>query len=89
MNALWPLLRPGGMLLYCTCSVLPQENEDNVQRFLANHPDASASPVDAHWGVVRGGGRQVLPGEQGMDGFYYARLFKDRLIARLIARLIE
>lgn len=80
LNALWPLLRPGGILLYCTCSVLPQENEDNVQRFLASHPDASASSIEADWGMERGAGRQVLPGEQGMDGFYYARLFKARLI---------
>jgi 16S rRNA (cytosine967-C5)-methyltransferase len=74
LDALWPLLRPGGRLLYSTCSVLPAENADQVAAFLARTPDARALPLDARFGRVAGAGRQRLPGEDGMDGFYYALL---------------
>lgn len=74
--ALWPLLRPGGRLLYATCSVLRQENEQVVAAFLAAHPEAREQPIAAHWGRALAQGRQILPGEDGMDGFYYAILVK-------------
>jgi 16S rRNA (cytosine967-C5)-methyltransferase len=76
LEALWPLLRPGGCLVYCTCSILPEENEQVVQGFLAAHADASEQAIDAGWGHTRVVGRQVLPGEHQMDGFYYARVEK-------------
>ncbi len=76
LNALWPLLKPGGMLLYVTCSVLPQENIKQLQRFCAEHGDAIELPIEAAWGVQHAIGRQILPGQDGMDGFYYARLQK-------------
>jgi 16S rRNA (cytosine967-C5)-methyltransferase len=76
LEALWPLLRPGGRLLYATCSVLRDENERQVESFLAAHPDAAAMPLDARFGRSSGAGRQRLPGEDGMDGFFYALLRK-------------
>jgi 16S rRNA (cytosine967-C5)-methyltransferase len=72
IDALWPLLAPGGALLYATCSVFPRENEEVLARFLATHPDAQPTVLDAAWGRPRGPGRQVLPGDDGMDGFFYA-----------------
>ncbi|ALP54329.1 16S rRNA methyltransferase [Candidatus Tenderia electrophaga] len=76
LRALWPLLRPGGMLVYVTCSVLPQENVQQVQRFCAEQEDAEPVPIAAQWGREQVLGRQILPGQQGMDGFYYACLRK-------------
>lgn len=76
LQALWPLLKPGGVFLYATCSILPQENEQQVTRFLAAQTDACEKVIDASWGNPREAGRQILPGENGMDGFYYACLQK-------------
>jgi 16S rRNA (cytosine967-C5)-methyltransferase len=77
MARLWPLLAPGGMLVYATCSVLKQENELNVEHFLATHGDARERPIAAPWGHAGVCGRQILPGEAGMDGFFYACLVKE------------
>ena len=76
LTGLWPLLKPGGRLLYATCSVLRQENERVIAAFLAAHPDAGEQPISADWGRTPAHGRQILPGEAGMDGFYYAVLRK-------------
>ncbi|MCF6281851.1 MAG: 16S rRNA (cytosine(967)-C(5))-methyltransferase RsmB [Candidatus Polarisedimenticolaceae bacterium] len=76
LNAIWPLLKPGGLLLYATCSLLPDENELQVGRFLARTADATARPIQATWGHAKSVGRQTLPGEATMDGFYYALLEK-------------
>lgn len=76
LHALWPLLAPGGILLYATCSVMRQENDGQIARFLQNQADAIELPITAEWGTALAHGRQILPGEQGMDGFYYARLVK-------------
>jgi 16S rRNA (cytosine967-C5)-methyltransferase len=76
LNNLWSLLRPDGRLVYATCSVLRQENEKVVATFLTAHPDARESPITADWGRALSRGRQILPGEAGMDGFYYAVLVK-------------
>jgi 16S rRNA (cytosine967-C5)-methyltransferase len=77
LDATWPLLRAGGVLLYATCSVLPEENARQVEAFLGRTPDASASALDERFGHAAGPGRQRLPGEDGMDGFFYARLHKS------------
>ena len=64
------------MLLYSTCSLIPEENENQVQAFLRRTPDARERPIASDWGHARSLGRQTLPGEQQMDGFYYVRLEK-------------
>lgn len=74
LEGLWPCLRTGGRLVYATCSILPTENARVVDRFLALHDDARAEPIEANWGRPAGAGRQILPGEDGMDGFFYALL---------------
>ncbi len=77
LEALWAILKPGGTLLYATCSILPQENTHQIQQFLKDTPDARLSPlIKAE--TVENPGRQILPGEQQMDGFYYARLVKSK-----------
>ncbi|NOX42781.1 MAG: 16S rRNA (cytosine(967)-C(5))-methyltransferase RsmB [Gammaproteobacteria bacterium] len=79
LAALWPLLKPGGKLLYATCSVLPQENHKQLQLFLHQHTDAKEDLIDADWGHRQNVGRQILPGENAMDGFYFARIEKIAL----------
>jgi 16S rRNA (cytosine967-C5)-methyltransferase len=76
LDALWPVLRPGGRLLYATCSVLKAENDAQIDAFLARRLDAVARQLDARYGRTAGAGRQRLPGEDGMDGFFYALLEK-------------
>jgi 16S rRNA (cytosine967-C5)-methyltransferase len=76
LDAMWPLLSAGGMLLYSTCSLIPEENEYQIQAFLGRTPDATERPIVSDWGHARSFGRQTLPGEQEMDGFYYACLEK-------------
>jgi len=77
LSQLWPLLKPGGILLYATCSTLTVENVQQITQFLATTSDAKELPIDATWGIAQSVGRQILPGQDGMDGFYYARLIKS------------
>jgi len=72
MDTAWSVLKPGGALLYSTCSVMKKENELQAESFLKRHPDAAASEL---WS---GGpsSHQVLPGEDDGDGFFYARFIK-------------
>ena len=77
LDQLWPLLKPGGMLIYATCSILPQENTQQIENFLARQSHAFHKDIDAAWGYVTSAGRQILPGEDGMDGFFYAMLYKQ------------
>lgn len=76
LDALWMLVKPGGLLLYTTCSILKSENQGQIESFLSRHADTREHPMDQNWGVACSAGRQRFPGEQGMDGFYYARLVK-------------
>ena len=76
LDAIWPCLKPGGKLLYVTCSILPAENQDQMTHFLQHHPDAMALPLPDSWGHACFVGRQILPGEHDMDGFFYALLIK-------------
>lgn len=77
LTALWPLLKPQGILVYATCSVMPEENNLLIQQFLNLHTDAQELKITASWGISMPVGRQVLPGQDNMDGFYYARLQKS------------
>jgi 16S rRNA (cytosine967-C5)-methyltransferase len=77
LEALWPLLTPGGILLYATCSVLRIENTRQIEAFVKAHADAYEEPIDVSWGKKQDFGRQVLPGDQQMDGFFYAQLRKE------------
>lgn len=75
LDALWPVLKPGGKMLYSTCSIFKDENEVQVAEFLQRHPDAlEISLQEAKWGELRPHGRQILTGNNNMDGFYYALL---------------
>jgi 16S rRNA (cytosine967-C5)-methyltransferase len=77
LKHIWPLLEPGGLMLYATCSLLAAENEHQLDWFLVEQPDARERPIGATWGEARSVGRQIAPGESGMDGFYYALLEKQ------------
>jgi len=76
LEVLWPLLKPGGKLLYVTCSVFAEENELQIEKFLTTQADAYENRLVAPWGHALSRGRQILPGENNADGFYYACLTK-------------
>ena len=81
LDALWPLLAPGGKLLYVTCSILPEENAQQLVAFRARQPDALAETI-VHPALERharhaGAGFQILPGASDIDGFYYAHVTKQ------------
>jgi 16S rRNA (cytosine967-C5)-methyltransferase len=73
---IWKRVKPGGTLLYATCSILKQENELQIAEFLASQPDASLLPLHEN-DTPQCPGLQILPGQAQMDGFYYARLLKS------------
>jgi 16S rRNA (cytosine967-C5)-methyltransferase len=77
LDRLWPLLTSGGRLLYVTCSTVRRENDENIADFLARQPDAREQVITAGWGRALAHGRQILPGEADMDGFYFACLAKS------------
>lgn len=74
----WQLLRPGGRLLYTTCSIAEEENEDNISHFLNETPDAIALPIQVPYSRSDAHGKQRLPDHYG-DGFYYALLEKQHI----------
>ena len=77
LEKVWKTLRKGSMLIYATCSVLPQENDQVVAKFLATNNDASLLAIEADWGKATDYGRQIFPSAKGGDGFYYSRLQKN------------
>jgi 16S rRNA (cytosine967-C5)-methyltransferase len=82
LNAAWSMLAPGGRLVYATCTLTRSENRDLVAAFLRSTPGANSLPAESWVGWPNFGeadecGRQILPGEAGADGFYYAALTKQ------------
>ncbi len=75
LEILWDVLKPGGKLLYATCSIFPEENELQIERFIKNNKDATIIPIQAEWGIPLSHGRQILT-SKNMDGFYYALIEK-------------
>ncbi len=73
LSTLWELLAPDGKLLYATCSVFARENQQVIDSFLAQHPEASQEELVSLPGTSRNG--QLLPDDQH-DGFFYALLHK-------------
>lgn len=72
LDAVWPHLKPGGTLIYATCSILPEENHQQIDAFLQRQHDAQAESLrDAP-----ANGLQVFPQAEGGDGFFYAKLIK-------------
>jgi 16S rRNA (cytosine967-C5)-methyltransferase len=78
LQALWPLLKPGGRLLYCTCSVFRAEGDNQIQTFVAHHTDALLMPSPGHLLPQSGVEATVFPDNlmREHDGFYYAILEK-------------
>tara|TARA_R110001592_G_scaffold356278_3_gene657896 strand:+ start:12207 stop:13523 length:1317 start_codon:yes stop_codon:yes gene_type:complete len=79
LNALWPLLKEDGILLYATCSTLPQENDEVVLNFVRTASNATVEKLHLEAGLETPAGRQLLPLIGGHDGFYYAQLRKTSL----------
>ncbi|MDH1264871.1 16S rRNA (cytosine(967)-C(5))-methyltransferase RsmB [Pseudomonas sp. GD03944] len=76
LDALWPTLAVGGMLVYATCSTLPTENTEVIEAFLARTPGARELAIAGPFGLPQPHGRQLLAQVDGHDGFYYAKLIK-------------
>ncbi|MEO0369090.1 MAG: 16S rRNA (cytosine(967)-C(5))-methyltransferase RsmB [Pseudomonadota bacterium] len=67
----WQLLKPGGQLMYTTCSILPDENEQQAKKFLQDHADATEIPLKHPQAIKLKHGVQSLQGVHSMDGFFY------------------
>ncbi len=78
LDALWPLLAPGGILVYATCSVLAAENEQQMMSFAERHGPVEFIDHPGFPGRRQVAGRQILPGEGGMDGFYHCAVRRLR-----------
>ena len=80
LKNIWSLLKPGGTLLYATCSILPEENNEQIKDFIAKQADAELISIAEDNNNI---GWQILPQPKlednpSMDGFYYAKLRKAK-----------
>jgi len=78
LDNIWSILKPGGTLLYATCSILPEENSEQISRFIAQNQDAQLIAITSNTPDTDENkiGWQLLPDAGNMDGFYYAKLLK-------------
>ena len=76
LSSLWTVLAVDGILVYCTCSIFEEENDDVIVRFRSEHEDVQVEPVELPMGRPTTSGWQTFPREQAYDGFYFARLRK-------------
>jgi 16S rRNA (cytosine967-C5)-methyltransferase len=76
LSAAWSTLAPGGKIVYATCSLFGDENQEVINAFLAEHDEAENLCLSGQWGRSMSAGKQILPAEEDMDGFYYAGLRK-------------
>ncbi|MBB1489348.1 16S rRNA (cytosine(967)-C(5))-methyltransferase RsmB [Oceanospirillum sediminis] len=76
LQLLWKTLKPGGIMVYATCSVLAIENTRNIQQFVTKSDASLIGPVNAEFGIETGSGQQLFPQPDGHDGFFYAVLQK-------------
>lgn len=73
IEAIWPKLKKGGVMVYATCSILPEENQQQIAAFLQRHSEAELVET----GTTSAPGRQNLPHPEDGDGFFYAKLIKS------------
>ena len=86
LQAIWPLLKPGGTLLYATCSIMPEENHLQIKRFITATANARVVPLEGQWGYDTGFGKQLFPNANSPDdtsgqhacgdGFFYSLMIK-------------
>jgi 16S rRNA (cytosine967-C5)-methyltransferase len=80
LDNIWSLLKPGGTLIYATCSILPEENSEQIIQFVEKNQDAQLIEINENNldTANRATGWQLLPDAENMDGFYYAKLMKQK-----------
>ncbi|QAX82308.1 16S rRNA (cytosine(967)-C(5))-methyltransferase RsmB [Candidatus Pseudomonas adelgestsugas] len=83
LDAVWPILEVGGILLYTTCSILPTENTEVIKDFLSRTQNAHELGLATTAGIKQRYGRQLLTQKGGHDGFYYAKLVKSSIVCRV------
>jgi 16S rRNA (cytosine967-C5)-methyltransferase len=76
IETLWKTLKINGLLVYVTCSIFKQENSELIKQFISSNKDCVLKPIDADWGENTGYGKQILTGQNDMDGFFYSCLEK-------------
>lgn len=76
LDHLWQQLKVGGTLLYVTCSILKQENEQQIQSFMQRTSSAQLQPLSIDGGISQQTGVQLLPKPHGGDGFYFSLMKK-------------